>query len=501
MTEKSPIEYNENSVEDLSIEEEVKEAVCTTGYYTYAEEAKLLRRVDLRIMPLLVLLYLCKNLDVNNISYVLTMNKLEPGNVLTQLNMTKDEWAWTSTIYFIPFVIFEIPSTLLLKKTTPRIHQFRIAFLWGVVTACISAVKNKQGLYALRFLLGLFEAGMFPGMLAHLVYWYRPDEVSIRIAILAILGSFSSVLSAFITYGFSFADGRRGLSGWQWVFLVEGIFSIVCSFGLYLWLPNFPDDSKWLSDQEKAYLIARLPPQAPKSSDKAFDIRAIINSLLRPTTFLFVFLKLFQSVGTYGLLFWLPSIIQSFGITSSTTSPLMTIPSSAAAVFSGIFFSYSVDLAWYSPAMLTNCSMIVSIGAFIVLAIVTNKAVLYAFIIIATVSSSANGASVISWMAHTLKGSSEVGFNYAFSNAVAQLGGIIGPQIYREKYAPRYVVSYVVSLVFIAAGLVLNAALWWLTRNTMSKVIQDKKKRLKENKKDPNDKPIYNQEIENIAIV
>ncbi|GMM34524.1 hypothetical protein DASC09_018490 [Saccharomycopsis crataegensis] len=501
MSEKSPIEYNENSIEDFSIEKEVKEAVSTTGYYTYAEEAKLLRRVDLRIMPLLVLLYLCKNLDVNNISYILTINKSEPGNVLAQLAMTKDEWAWTSTIYFIPFVIFEIPSTLLLKKTTPRIHQFRIAFLWGVVTACQSAVKNKQGLYALRFLLGFFEAGMFPGMLAHLVYWYRPDEASIRIAILGVLGSFSSVLSAFITYGFSFANGKGGLSGWQWVFLVEGIFSIVCSVGLYFWLPNFPNDSKWLSDQEKAYLIARLPPQAPKSSDKAFDIQGIIKSLLKPTTLLFVFLKFFQGVGTYGLSFWLPSIIQSFGITSSTTSPLMTIPSSAAAVFSGIFFSYLVDLAWYSPATLTSCSMIVSIGAFIVLAVVTNKAVLYAFIIIATVSTNANGASVISWMAHTLEGSSQVGFNYAFTNAVAQLGGIIGPQIYREKYAPRYVISYIISLIFIAAGLVLNVALWWLTRNKMSEVIQDKKKRLKQNKNDPNDKPVYNQEFENITDV
>lgn len=501
------LHYEEDSLSsgtDSDPRQRVAEAVATTGYLTYGEEKRLLRKIDFKIMPLLILLYLCKNLDVNNISYLTTMNKGSDRYVLTELGMTKDDWAWTSTTYYIPFILFEIPSTMLLKKTTPRVHQFRIAFLWGTVTACQAAVSNKSGLLALRFLLGMFEAGMYPGMLAQLVYWYRPDEVSTRFAILGVLGSFSSVLTAFIVYGLSFINGRANLSGWQWVFLLEGVVTVLCSFALFKWLPNYPDDSKWLSEEEKAYLVARLPPLAPKATDKDFVARDTWEAIKKPSTIFLTLLKMFQSVGSYGLSFWLPSIVASFGLTSSTTSPLMSIPSAAAGVLSGIGFSYLVDLTWISAPVLVVGTVAVSIASFIVLAVVQHKIVLYVFIIVATISLSANYSPVTSWMAQSLKGSTEVGFVFSLSNALAQLGGIIGPQLFRARFSPRYTVPYVVCIILLALAWVSNLVAWYFTSDQLRQVTQERKRKLAEEKKDPNEKPVYNHqapEVEKIASV
>lgn len=483
------------SVEDQissDVFKNVENAVQTTGFLTYAEERKLLRKVDWRLMPLLILLYLCKNLDVNNISYISTLNKGTPRNVLTELKMTKDDWSWTSTIYFIPFVVFEIPSTIMMKKSTPRVHLFRIAFLWGAVTACQAAVKNKAGLYGLRFLLGLFEAGMYPGMLALLCYWYRPDEITTRMAFLGVLGAFSNILTAFITYGFSYASGKGNLSGWQWVFLIEGIFTILCSFLLLKYLPNYPDSAKWLKEEEKAYLLARLPPQSPKSTDADLSLPDIWMALKLPTTWAFSFLKLFQSLGTYGLAFWLPSIIQDFGLAAPQTAPLLSVPSAAMSVISGILFSYLVDRAYFPPGYLVVSSLVVSLASFIILTTVELKPVLYAFIIVATLSSAADGSVLTSWMSHTLKGTSQVGFAFAFSNSLAQLGGIIGPQIFRSRYAPRYTVPYSICLAFIGLALVMVTFIWIKTKNATYKLMNERRARLKERKVDPNDKPVYN---------
>jgi MFS family permease len=475
-----------------TISNRVREFVETTGFYTYQEERKLLRKVDFHLMPLLILLYLFKNLDVNNVSYLPTLNTGTNSNILTELNMTKDDWSWVGTIYFIPFVIFEIPSTMLLKKTTPRVHQFRIASLWGATTACQAAVRNKQGLWALRFLLGMFEAGLYPSQLTHLTYWYRPDEITTRMAFLGVLGSFSNFLTSFITYGFSFASGHHGLSAWQWVFLIEGVLTVAISFVILFFLPNFPENPTWLTEEEKAFLLARLPPSSPKSTDKNLNWDDIVDALRRPTLLLFSFLRLFQSLGTYGLAFWLPSIIQKFGITSAATAPLLTAPSAAISVISGILFSYAVDRAVVKPQYIVLFSLSASFVSFLVLMLVKNSAVLYAFIIIATLAASADGSVFSSWMNQTLKGSTEVGFSMAFANTIGQLGGIIGPQIFRSRYAPRYTIPYAVCLIFIGIGLFTTFFLWKLTSAIVSKTFVERKERLKDRAGNLTRKPVYN---------
>ncbi|CUM63869.1 uncharacterized protein PRCAT00001457001 [Priceomyces carsonii] len=459
--------------------------------FGYAYEKKLLRRIDLRLMPLLILLYLCKNLDVNNAGFVKTMNVGASTNILSELNMSVNDWAWVSTIYTIPFILFEIPSTLILKKSTPRIHQFRIAFLWGSSLACHAAVKNKAGLLSLRFLLGMFEAGMFPGALCQLTYWYRPDEITVRMAFLGVLGQFSSILTAFITYGFQFADTKAGLSGWQWVFLIEGLVTILCSFLLLIFLPNFPSDAKFLTQEEREFIMARLPINSPRASDMDFSRKDIERALKRPLTYSFTCLKMFQNLGGYGLSFWLPTIVQSFGFTTTNQAQLISIPPAALAIISGIFFSWISDRGYIPKPYIVLLSLSLAIPSFICLTVITNKAALYAFICVATMVSSADGSVLTSWLQQSLIGSTEVMFSFAFSNAWAQIGGIIGPQLFRSEYAPRYTLPYGISLMFLGLALVSLVVTWYLTIDVEKQTRRIKKLRLLETSKGDDGEIIY----------
>lgn len=118
--------------------------------------------------------------------------------------------------YQIPYIIAEAPSNLFLKRLLPSRWLSRIMISWGIVTCCHAAVKNSQGLYAARFFLGLMEAGMFPGVILQLCYWYRPDEMARRLLYFYMLGNFSTVISGVLAFAFDGASGKGGLSGWQW---------------------------------------------------------------------------------------------------------------------------------------------------------------------------------------------------------------------------------------------------------------------------------------------
>lgn len=470
---------------------EVIQEVRSTGYYTYAQEQKLLRKVDLHLMPLLVLIHLMRNLDNNNIGYIAIMNQGSDSNILTQLHFTREQWAWNSTVYFIPYILFQFPSTFLFKFSTPRKHQFRMAFLWGTVTACMAAVTNKAGLLSLRFLLGVFDSGMYPGTLAQLVYWYRPDEVSVRFAIFGVLEAFSSVLTALITFGLGFADGKGNLSGWQWVFVLEGLVTVVCSFLFVMWQPNFPDDSSWLTEEEKAFLVARLPPQAPKATDKNFVLQDVRASLKKPVTIYLMLLRMFQGLASAGPRFWLPSLLKGLGFTAPQEASLITISPMVVGVLSGITFSYMVDQTWISTPILVTGSLLVSIGCHIVLCSVANRAAIYTIVHVMVISLSSFVGPLNVWLVLSLHGTTEVGFVFALADALAQLGGVVSPHMFRDIYAPLYMQLTAACAAFIFVAFVLSIVAWYVDRDKVGKGMEEKREKLKENKTNCHLKPVY----------
>lgn len=203
---------------------------------------------------------------------------------------------------------------------------------WGIALACHAAVKNKEGLFAVRFFLGLFEAGMFPGVILQMCYWYRPDEMSVRLLYFYILGNLSGVFSGVLAFAFSHLDGAHGLSGWQWLFLVEAVITIAYGISLIWILPDFPPTAKWLTEKEKAFIQARLPGNAPQASELNFRWREIVESLKDVRLWLFTLIWALMTIGTSGVRFYQPTVIANLGFTDIASAQLLNLPISVFSI-------------------------------------------------------------------------------------------------------------------------------------------------------------------------
>jgi len=462
------------------------ERVAFLSSFSPEEDKAIRRKVDWRFLWLIGLMYIIKNIDYTNAASVKVLQVGKPSNILNQLHMTSDQYNWVQSIYFISYIVFEVPSNLLLKKMTPRNWQFRIVFSWGVVLACHAAVKNKEGLYAARFFLGMMEAGMFPGIAAQLCSWYRSDEMGKPIMWMFGFQNCSGVVGSLLAYGISYLDGKRGLSAWQWVYLLEGIMTILFSFVVFFVLPDYPKSprsSKWLTPREQAYLEARLSENAPKTHDVAFNKTEILASLQNPRTYAFMLAQILINFGGYGLSWQLPTVTTSLGFVDLPRNQLLNIPPAAASVLAIIFAGWFMKRAFITrPAFI----MVICAGAlvfFIVLASTREKYAVYIACVFGTMFYSVYFIPFWAWRSSTLAGTTGTAFTLAFQSCIGQVGGVIGPQLFQSRYAYNgYVVPFSICAAAIGAGWIASGWTWYLTRNVEWDVRRIRKLRIKSEK-------------------
>ncbi|RMJ01441.1 hypothetical protein CDV36_015817 [Fusarium kuroshium] len=450
------------------------------------EEKKLLRRVDFRLMILCAVIFMVKNVDANNAANARIMNKGTDRNIMTQLNMTADDYNWVSTIYNIPFMLFEIPTNMIVKKMLPSRFQSRIMVTWGLVLACHAAVKSSAGLLTARFFLGVAESGMFPGIILQMSYWYRADEMTPRLLIFYHFTNvptdsfefFANIVSAVLAFGFSGMNGRHGLSGWQWFFLVEGVITIGFGVLLFFIFPDFPAQAKWLTDKEKRFLQARLPPNAPRSSEANFKASEIWDTMKDQRLWWFAFIWASKTIGSTGLSFYLPTIVASLGLASIAESQLLTIPSSVLAIILIAFSGYLTNsLAVPYPAI-ALAYLMSNLACYGVMVAYPNNGGVYAATLIAAGVSLAWFATMWPWRLQTTFRATGSAFAIAWVNALGGIGTIVGPQIFRAKYAPEYTVSFAVAMGMTGACILAICWTWWLTRETERQTRHLRKRRL-----------------------
>lgn len=225
---------------------------------------------------------------------------------MIELGMTSNQYNWVGSIYGIAYIIFEAPSNLLLKKLAPHNWQARIFLTWGIITACHAAAKNRHDLYAMRFLLGMFEAGMFPGLLAQFQAWYRPDEMGRVIAYFFCWSAVSGMCSALLAYGISYMDGVGSLSAWRWVYILEGIATVLFSGVVWAYLPDFPKSersNRWFTEREQEFIETRLPENAPMTSDPDFSSKEIKGVLSEWLIWSFMLSQTLVNLGLVAVLF------------------------------------------------------------------------------------------------------------------------------------------------------------------------------------------------------
>ena len=273
-------------------------------------EARTIRKVQVRILPFIFLLYIICFLDRINISFAaLTMNK--------ELAITSQQFGLLSGIFFFGYFLFEVPSNLLLHKIGARIWIARILITWGIVAMLTGFVHNVHQLYVMRFLLGLAEAGYYPGVVLYLTYWFRRRERAQAIALVLTGLPVASILGAPVSGLILDHVHWLGVSSWRWLLILEGVPAVVFGVFTYFLLPSRPAEAKFLALDQKDWIIAELAREHEEtlgehliSVAKTFTHLRVLH--LASIQFTFV-------IGTYSLSFWMPQVIKSLSSHYSNT--------------------------------------------------------------------------------------------------------------------------------------------------------------------------------------
>ncbi len=314
-------------------------------------ETALVRKIDLRLLPMIILMYIMNYLDRNNIAAARLAGLQDPPSK-GGLNLTSTQYLTALSILFVGYLLMQIPSNLFLNKIgKPALYLPTVMVVWGVISAATAGAKSYGGLIAIRFFLGFVEAAYFPGCLFFLSSWYTRKELGFRTAMLysgaLISGAFSGLITAGIKNGL---DGARGLRAWRWMFIIEGVITIFVALCAYFALPNFPRTTSWLTEEERQLAVWRLEEDIGEddwvdSSQQTFfhgiklaiqDIKMWIlvslpkYRLVSPLTlFQMAILFGFVASGTVTNLF--PTVVATLGY-SDVDSLLLTVPPYILAV-------------------------------------------------------------------------------------------------------------------------------------------------------------------------
>lgn len=283
--------------------------------------ASLYRKVNLRLLPLLFVGFMFAYLDRVNVGFA----KLQ---MQSDLGFSDAAYGVGAGIFFVGYVLFELPSNLLLPKVGARLTFSRIMVLWGITSMCMLFVNSVPAFYALRFLLGAFEAGFAPGVLFYLSRWYGPTRIAGAISLVWLAGPVSGIIGAPLsTWIMTVFSGTGHLAGWQWMFLIEGVPTVLLGIVVFFTLDDGPARAAWLSDAEKRLLAAETAGIGDARHESFFTV------LRDPKVYILAVAYLCIIAPVYALSFWLPTIIKSAGVTSTQMLGwYAAIPSVAAAL-------------------------------------------------------------------------------------------------------------------------------------------------------------------------
>jgi len=297
--------------------------------------AHALRKAAPRLAAFMGVLFLLSFIDRANVSFAaLSMNK--------ELGFTPTTYAWGVGFFFFGYVLFEVPSNMIVERIGARRWIAPMVIAWGLASMLLALSRDALQFYALRFLLGMAEAGLLPGLLLYMTYWFPAAWRGRIAAAITLAVPLSLVIGGPVSgliLGLSFFDGLAGLKSWQWMFVIEGIPAIVAGLLAYRLMPDRPRDARWLTIEEAKALQAALDEEACTQSPHLHG-SDLIHGLLSPPVLLLGLAYFCAVLGGFGIIFWVPQIVKAFGLSTIETGFVASIPYAVAALVMGA-------LAWF----------------------------------------------------------------------------------------------------------------------------------------------------------
>ena len=420
-------------------------------------EKRTVRKTMLRILPFILVLYIIAYLDRVNLGYAaLQMN--------AELALTAEVFGLLSGIFFIGYFFFEVPSNMIMHKVGARVWIARIMFSWGIVVVLTGFAQTTTHLYILRFLLGIAEAGFFPGIILYLTYWFRARERGKATAVLLLALPIGGLIGAPVSTWILDSISWFNMSGWRWMFILEGIPAVILGFFVIFYLTNRPANAKWLSQEEKDWLEGELEIER-RSSLKVNKVSKL--DMLKDSKVWKLSLLYFAAyTGVYGLSFWMPTIIKSLSETATTNLEigwLAMIPA-LVGIPAILFVGWNADRTNAHKLHLLVCFLIAILGFIgygfsnnvfmMVLMLAITSAGLYGF----------TGCFFAYLTFFFTESTAPVGI--AVVNSFAALGGFVGPMILGA-------VAFT-SGMFIIAGLLAIGAFTLMTLKLVTERKEEK---------------------------
>ncbi|OBT72679.1 hypothetical protein VF21_08564 [Pseudogymnoascus sp. 05NY08] len=361
-------------------------------------EKAILRKLDYKLLPPLTLLYLLSFLDRSNVGNA----KLE--GLAADMNFYDTQYLSTLTIYFIGYVIFEVPANIVLKKTTPQFWLPTTMVAWGIVATLLGVCKNFNGFLVARFFLGATESGLFPG--------------------------------------------------------VEGILTVVVAFAAYGFIHNYPKTAKFLTETEREFVQARLKADNDAANHELFSWASVLRAAKDPKCWLYGLAFHTLSLPLYTLSLFLPTIIKALGYTA-VQAQLMTVPPYAVATVLTVLVAVASEKAKRRAPFIIGSSVVAIIGYIILLSAPSDKpGVSYVGTIFASAGIYPATGIVLAWPANNVSGQTKRGTANAMQISIGNLGAVLGTQLYRPSTKPRYYLGHGFAAGYLQANILVALTIW-----------------------------------------
>lgn len=408
-------------------------------------EKRTLKKITWRIVPFIMILYLIAYIDRVNIGFAaLTMKE--------DLGFTASVLGFGAGIFFLGYFLFEVPSNVILHKVGARIWIARVMLTWGLIAGGMAFVDSTTSFYVMRFLLGVAEAGFFPGIILYLSYWFparhRAGVIAMFMAAAPIAVAIGSPISAALLQ----MDGIWGFAGWQWMFVIEAIPAVILGIVVFFYMTDRPEKAKWLKEDERNWLVKTMQDEdVGKNSNQH---HSILRGLLNPRVLALALVYFGTSAGLYTLSIWAPQIIKDLGVSSMTVGLVNAIPP-IISVVAMVLWSRHSDRTGERTWHVAIACMLAAVG--LVIAAGTHNMVgLIAALTIINVGISCSKPPLWSMPTLFLSGIAAA-TGIATINSIGNLGGFAGPVMI--GWIKDQTGSYAGGLYFVAGLLVLSTVL------------------------------------------
>ena len=418
-------------------------------------ETRVLRKVTWRIVPFVMVLYFVSYLDRVNIGFAaLTMNK--------QLGLSPAAFGFGAAIFFIGYFLFELPSNLILHKIGARIWIARVMITWGLVSAGMALVKGPTSFYVLRFLLGLAEAGFFPGVILYLGYWFPARKRAAMIAVFMAAIPLSTALGSPISAALVDMHPRLGLVGWQWMFIAEAVPAVLLGVAVLFALTDRPEKATWLAEDERAWLVGTLA--AEEATLGAGSHRSVWRGLADIRVLALSLIYFGTTAGLYTVGIWSPQIFHDLGQTVAQVGTLSAIPAILSVVA-------MVAWAWHSDRSNERTWHVViaclfTAAGFVLAGLSVTVLTVVASLTIVNIGVNASKPPLWSMPTLFLSGPAAAA-GIAAINAIGNLGGFVGP--WMIGWIKGRTGSYEGGLYFVGGLMAFSAVLTLILARSQSK--------------------------------